>query len=177
MVTMLSAHPQSLVRSAVKVSLCEAIFIGMARSRLTKINFDFFLFLFKLPIDICGDLWYNRGVVHRALDGGQGPFFRSPNPIWNFSATSSDFRICPAFPKSSTPFKGADRESSYGDRFGWKSRSVKMFFFLIITYFFIKIKSAFGERRNRRSVIDFFKKILYNISTINKKCEVYTNGN
>ena len=38
---------------------------------------DFFVqFFFDLGIDMCRDMWYNRGVVERAGDGGRGPISR-----------------------------------------------------------------------------------------------------
>lgn len=57
-------------------------------------------FLFILPIDKCLDLWYNRGVIQRALDGRQGPNFRPLNPIWNFFATSSGPHMAFIFPEN-----------------------------------------------------------------------------
>ena len=73
-------------------------------------------FLFILPIDKCLDLWYNRGVVQRALDGRQGPNFRPANPIWNFFATSSDSHMASNFPENQAP-RRADRESAYVETF------------------------------------------------------------
>ena len=73
-------------------------------------------FLFILPIDKCLDLWYNRGVVRRALDGRQGPNFRPANPIWNFFATSSDSHMASNSPENQTP-RRADRESAYVESF------------------------------------------------------------
>lgn len=70
------------------------------------------IFLFILPIDKCLDLWYNRGVVQRALDGRQGPNFRPANPIWNFFATSSDSHMALDSPENQAP-RRADRESAY----------------------------------------------------------------
>ena len=48
-------------------------------------DFHQFFFLFNLPIDICGDFWYNRGGDWRAADASQGPFSRSVPPYANFS--------------------------------------------------------------------------------------------
>lgn len=61
-------------------------------------------FLCNLPIDICGDLWYNNNGVQRAGVGRPGPNFRSVYPICNFSATSSDFSHMPNFPETDTPY-------------------------------------------------------------------------
>ena len=61
-------------------------------------EWKFLEFFFEIILDKCGNLWYNKGGVQRAVDSSPGPIFRSDTPIWNFFAQSSGLHMAPILP-------------------------------------------------------------------------------
>ena len=85
--------------------------------------------------------------IQRPGEGRPGPNFRSVYPIWKIFATSSDLSYALNFPVKLGPPEGRSGifhmpiYSIQTSRHGG-GRSVKICFFNIITYFFIKVKEA-----------------------------------
>jgi hypothetical protein len=85
--------------------------------------------------------------TQRAGEGRPGPIFRSVYPICKFFATSSDLSYAlknPVKPGASQGRSGTHHMPIYSIQTSRRGggRSVKICFFNIITYFFIKVKHA-----------------------------------
>ena len=59
-------------------------------------------FLCKLPIDKLASMWYNSSGDQRALDGRQGPIFRSHTPYAKFQILLATFHMRPIFPETTS---------------------------------------------------------------------------